>query len=279
MRIRTKSQPGSDDRSIPIARRLTACKGIALALASIALTACTATSPALESSARLAQLLASAERSAEDQARDLRDKPAKTMAFFGVQAGDVVLDLFAGEGYTSELLAYAVGSEGRVYAQNNEAYLKFAGQKLDERLARLADTDAVHGEIARVDAELGELPLANNSVDSVFLVMAYHDAYFQTDGWDVTAESLFASIRRVLKPGGTLAVIDHVAKPDSGAADAQTLHRIDPAFARADISARGFAYSAESDALRQPEDDLSVSVFDESVRGKSDRFTYLFVAE
>lgn len=250
-----------------------------LTVASLLLSACATTSPALESSARVAQLLSSVERSAEDQQRDARDKPAATLAFFGVQPGDVVLDLFAGGGYTSEVLAHAVGPDGRVYVHNNDAYLRFAREQLEERLSRLSNSDDAIGSLVRVDAELGELPLANNSVDIVFLVMAYHDAYFETDGWDVTADNLFSSVQRVLRPGGRLAIIDHVAAAGTGASAAQDLHRIDPAFARTDISSRGFAYSAESDTLRQPQDDLSTSVFDESVRGKSDRFTYLFVKE
>ncbi len=254
-------------------------KGITLAFVGIVLTACATNSPTLESSTRLAQVLSSADRTAEDRERDARDKPAATMAFFGIRSGDTVLDLFAGEGYTSELLAYAVGAKGRIYAHNNEAYLKFASQKLEERLARLTETADGQAEIVRVDAELDELPLASDSVDAVFLVMAYHDAYFETDGWDVTADSLFSGIHRVLKPGGKLAIIDHVAGAGTGASAAQDLHRIEPAFARADITSRGFAYSTESDVLRRPDDNLELSVFDESVRGKSDRFTYLFIKE
>lgn len=261
------------------AAQLTWLRHFLLAVTSVVLTACNATSPALESSTRLAQLLASAERSSEDQARDVRDKPSQTMAFFGVQTGDVVLDLFAGEGYTSELLAHAVGPEGQVYAHNNAAYLRFAEDNLNERLERLGTTALPQGKVVRLDAEVGALPLQENSVDSVFLVMAYHDAYYKTDGWDVTADNLFATIHRVLKPGGTLAIIDHVAAAGTGSSAAQELHRIEPAFARADITSRGFAYSAESDVLRRLDDDLTVSVFDESIRGRSDRFTYLFVRE
>ena len=44
----------------------------------------------------------------------------------------------------------------------------------------------------------------------------------------------------------------------------------------ADISAHGFKLVAESDILRNPEDDYGVMVFDPRVRGKTDRFVLVF---
>ena len=109
------------------------------------------------------------------------------------------------------------------------------------------------------------------------MVMTYHDLYFKTDGWDLDPDAFFATIHRILKPGGILAIVDHEALPDSGKAAVQDLHRIDPVFARADIKGRGFELVAESDLLDNPEDTLEINVFDDAVRGRTSRFLYKFI--
>ena len=67
---------------------------------------------------RIAQIIASPDRSAADRTNDVRRKPREMLAFIGVRPGMVALDLSAGGGYTTELLARAVGPAGRVYGQS-----------------------------------------------------------------------------------------------------------------------------------------------------------------
>ncbi len=208
-----------------------------------------------------------------DLARDARDKPADVLAFFGVQPGMTVLDLFAGGGYYSELLGKAVGPDGHVILHNNAAYLGFAGKALDERMA----SGRLGTNVARLDAEIGSLGIAPGSVDMVLMVWTYHDLYYVTDGWKLEPDSFFAEIRTLLKPGGVLAIVDHAAAEGSGQSPAQGLHRIDEAFARRDIEAYGFTFQAASDLLRNPEDDHSLSVFDPAIRGHTDRFVHRYV--
>lgn len=54
------------------------------------------------------------------------------------------------------------------------------------------------------------------------------------------------------------------------------LHRIDPALVRRILEEAGFEFVGESDVLRNPDDDLSLSPFDDSIRRKTDRFVFLF---
>ncbi|MEO6745838.1 MAG: hypothetical protein ABIN08_15275 [Caldimonas sp.] len=67
---------------------------------------------------RIAEIVASPDRSAADRTNDQRRKPADMLAFIGVRPGSTVLDLSAGGGYTTELLARAVGPAGHVYGQS-----------------------------------------------------------------------------------------------------------------------------------------------------------------
>jgi predicted methyltransferase len=211
-------------------------------------------------------------RPSADLERDARSQPASVLGFFRLEPGDVMLDLFAGEGYYSEIGGYVVGDEGTVYAHNTAAYLGFAGKGLEERLAgnRLA-------HVQRYDRELDTIDLADDSVDLLLMVMTYHDLYYKADGWDLDAAQFFATAHRVLKPGGVLGIVDHAAMAGSGSAAAQELHRIAEDFARQDIEGHGFVFDGELDVLRNPDDQLATNVFDESVRFKTDRFVYRFV--
>ena len=63
-------------------------------------------------------IVAAPDRSDADRQTDLRRQPAKLLAFTGARPGMKVLDMGAGAGYSTELLARAVGLGGDgVYAQ------------------------------------------------------------------------------------------------------------------------------------------------------------------
>src|SRR5471030_3204699 len=76
-----------------------------------------ASAPTL-SSERIAEIVASPDRRAADRTNDIRRKPEQMLAFIGLRPGMVALDMFAGGGYTTELIARAVGPTGRVYGQS-----------------------------------------------------------------------------------------------------------------------------------------------------------------
>ena len=211
------------------------------------------------------------QRSEADAKRDATSKPFAILDFMGVKPGWQVIDVFAGNGYYSEVIAHRIGEKGKVYLHNNQAYLSYA-DKLDERIKdnRLPNVEVYTQEVEDID-------LSANSLDMAILVMVYHDAYLVQEGWSVTAKPLFAAIQRVLKPGGVLAIIDHHATTGSGKAAVQKLHRIDADFAKADIESHGFKFVAATSILKNSEDDLSLSVFDPAVRGHTSRFVYKFL--
>ena len=93
--------------------------GTALLLGACANTTAPASSSvAALSNERIAEILASPDRRAADRTNDIRRKPYDMLIFIGPRPGMVALDLSAGGGYTTELIARSVGPTGRVYGQS-----------------------------------------------------------------------------------------------------------------------------------------------------------------
>ncbi len=223
--------------------------------------------------------VANAARPDADRERDAARKPADVLEFIGVQPGMTVLDLFTGGGYYAEIIAHIVGGEGRVIAQTNEAYMNFGsiGETFNDRFGndRLPNVETLL-------AENNELSLDPDSIDVAMLVLSFHDLYLVDDenGWPaIDVDAFLAELRRGLRPGGTVAIIDHtgaagVAPEESG----NTLHRIDPAAVVATMERAGFTLDGESDILANPDDDLTQMVFADGIRGQTDRFIMTFTS-
>lgn len=220
------------------------------------------------------QALASTARLDGDAARDAGRKPADVLAFIGVAPGMTVLDMFSGGGYYSEILSGVVGDDGQVVAHSNKAYLQFVGEEFVSRYAggRLPNVDILM-------AENNKLRLDENQFDVIMMGLSYHDTYWVNPdgGWpEVDRSKLNAELFASLKPGGVLGIVDHYATEGASTASVADLHRIDRAIVVADLEAAGFVLDAESDILRNPDDDHSLGVFAPEIRGNTDRFVLRF---
>lgn len=215
----------------------------------------------------------SPDRPAKDRTRDANRHYAELLEFFGVRPGMTVLELFAAGGNTAEVLARAVGPQGKVYMQNPPWYYERAGRKsVEERLAnnRLPN-------VVRLDKPLNDLGLAPNSLDGAMANMVLHDFFWLTQDVPGVLEDVYTA----LKPGGWFGVVDHSAPPGTGAEQAKDRdngpHRIDEEFVKKLVTDAGFVLEASNDALRNPQDDRSKPFFDPQMRGKdTDRFVLKF---
>lgn len=209
-----------------------------------------------------------------DSDADPGRQPDQVLAFFGVEPGMEVLEMFAGGGYYTEILSHVVGDDGRVYAHNNTPYLAYASKSLEKRFTpgRLANVE-------RVLAENNELDLPAEKFDLALMILAYHDVYHvdEKNGWfKIDGPQMLAEIFQAMKPGTVLGVVDHVAAPGSPPDTGQTLHRIDPALLKMEITAAGFVFDGEIDVLRNPQDDVAKPMYADGIRGKTDRVVYRF---
>jgi predicted methyltransferase len=201
----------------------------------------TAAAPGL-SPERAAAIVASPDRSAADRTNDVRRKPAEMLAFIGVREGMVALDISAAGGYTTELIARAVGP-GRVYGQTRAPDPR-------QRLAERAKNPAAGNIIPVVRPFENPAPpeLANNGFDLVTLMFNYHDFA------SIDRAQLNRNVFAALKPGGLYVIADHSGRPGTGISESATLHRIEEAFLRKEVEAAGFQLVAEGGFLRNPSD-------------------------
>jgi predicted methyltransferase len=211
------------------------------------------------------------DRPAADKALDAGRKPAQWLAFFGIKPGMQVADLFAGGGYTTELLARIVGPSGKVYSVNPPfpENFKKIGDSWQARLKEPALTNVVAVQKPFTAPDFQIAP--PGSLDAVVMHENYHDVVgFKTDMGKVNG-AVFAA----LKPGGVYGVVDHSAAKDSGDRDVSTLHRIDEDFVINQVEKSGFKLAGRSSALRHADDDRTWFVFKK--RGETDRFILKFV--
>jgi predicted methyltransferase len=199
-------------------------------------------------------IVAAPDRSDADRQTDLRRQPAKLLAFTGARPGMKVLDMGAGAGYSTELLARAVGAGGSgVYAQESAAVMERVKDKFDIRAQNPAMKNVVH-VIRNYD---DPIPPEASGLDLITFFFAYHDVTYMPADRAEMNRKMFAS----LKPGGFLVIADHSARAGDGTSVSKTLHRIEESTLRKEIEAAGFKLAAEADFLRHPEDPRDAAVF------------------
>ena len=108
-----------------------------------------------------------------DIERDQRSKPQAVIPLLDLETGDRVVDIFAGGGYYTELLAAVVGAEGEAILHNNSGFEQWGVNGLTDRFASGRDP----GNIVRHTRSGINLDLEANSLDGALIIMAYHDLY------------------------------------------------------------------------------------------------------
>ncbi len=244
------------------------------------------TPPTAASGDTWARLVASPDRTEADRTNDQRRHPAELLAFIDPRPGQVALDVSTGGGYTTELLARAIGPTGIVYAQSQPRDPAKApprpaapeggaaaaptgasapapaasrppprptGDVLAERAQRMQAAGVPAARITWV-AQRFDDPVppqaADGQLDLVTLMFNYHDfGYLGVD-----RAGMNRAVFKALKHGGHYVVADHAGRPGTGITESGTLHRVDEAFLRAEVEAAGFRLEQEGQFLRNPND-------------------------
>lgn len=217
--------------------------------AAVLLAACT---PA-PTPAEYAAIVAAPDRSAADRQTDQRRKPERLLEFTGVRPGMRVLDMGAGGGYSTELLARAVGPGGSVFAQDAPD----AGERIKQAMAARMQKPVMRN-VSLVEQPFDDpIPPGVRDLDLITFFFYYHDTTYM----DVDRAKMDAALFGALKPGGALVVADHSARVGDDAKVGKTLHRIEEATVRRELEAAGFKLVAAGDFLRNPDDPRTAIVF------------------
>ncbi len=194
-------------------------------------------------------------RSAKNSARDQYRHPRQTLAFFGVQATQTVIEITPGGGWYSEILAPYLDAKGHYIAAlvkpstsgDQAADGEAAGDQ--QAIAKKFAADRAHYGHAMTREYDPKAPVFGPPA-SADVVLTFRNVH----NWVMagTQASMFRAFFDVLKPGGVLGVTDHRANPGA-ATDGQhgyvtEQQVIDYA------TAAGFKLDAKSDINANPKD-------------------------
>jgi predicted methyltransferase len=233
--------------------------------------------------AQIKAIVASPDRSAADRTNDQRRHPEDILAFIAVTPGITALDLSAGGGYTTELLARSIGPAGKVFGQSRPrpaappprptnpegnanpsatasaappppaAPPRPSPEALADRSSKLTTNNVAAAPITAVVQPFEDpvpADLSDGKLDLVTLMFNYHDLGFL----QVDRAAMNKAVFKALKPGGTYVIADHSGRPGTGISESGTLHRIEQAFLQKEVEAAGFKLVAEGNFLRNPND-------------------------
>jgi predicted methyltransferase len=238
-----------------------------------------------------AKIVASPDRTAADRTNDQRRKPEQMLVFIGVRPGTTALDLSAAGGYTTELLARAIGPSGMVYGQSrprdpsrpptppaaaegNSHPTAASGTAAAAPAAQPAAAAPAGAPRPSPDAlEARDRALRNAGIEAapIAVVVRPFEApippelpefdlvtlmfnYHDLGHLGVDRAAMNRAVFQALKKGGVYVIADHSGRPGTGISEAGTLHRVEEAFLRKEVEAAGFKLAAEGNFLRNPKD-------------------------
>jgi predicted methyltransferase len=237
-----------------------------------ALSAFAADAPKSKAAAYITEAVADKGRPETDTKRDADRKPAAMLEFAGIKPGMTVVDLIPGGGYFTRIFAKAVGPKGTVYAVGGPQRPVTDPAKPPPTPAQdVIAADPNYANVKSVHTQFQSLAIPAKA-DVVWTSQNYHDLH-NVPGLDMAVFD--KAVYDALKPGGEFIVLDHRANPGDPNVT-KTLHRIDPAVVKAEVTAAGFKYEGESTVLKNPADDHTKGIRDGFTQGQTDQFIYKF---
>jgi predicted methyltransferase len=195
----------------------------------------------------LAAILASPHRMPGNKDRDGARHPAETLTFFGLAPGQTVVELGAGGGWYTEILAPFLANKGKLIVAGPDskapagAMSTVSGHALDLMLAKSPE---LFGKVQRVDiASPDTMKLADDgTVDLVLAIREMHN-------WQRRKEldKYLAAIHKALKPGGTFGLVAHRAKAGTKGEDTAESGYLAEQWVIDRVMAAGFEAPAKSE--------------------------------
>jgi len=231
--------------------------------------------PAAEQPSALSAALAAPTRTPANVARDRYRHPKETLTFFGVQPGHTVVELWPGGGWYTEILAPYLASGGALHV------IPPAGS-YDQRIRAKIASNPVYGAVQVATFNAGQpTAIAAGSAD---VVLTFRNVHSWLDEEQPIADQVFAEAFRVLKPGGTLGVVEHRLPEEEEDARQMTSGYVKVSTVRRLAETAGFKFVEASEINANPKDTKDypegVWTLPPSLRlGDKDREKYLAIGE
>jgi predicted methyltransferase len=228
----------------------------------------------------LAAAVAAPTRTPANVARDRYRHPLETLAFFGVESDDTVVEIWPGGGWYTEILApYVLQGGGTFYAVANGNGLNGVRRMMEANPAlyggiRLAAFPASGVDAARVP---------DGSADVVLTFRNVHN-WMGSEGAAPVAPEAFRQIHAMLRPGGTLGIVDHRLPESADSARERSSGYLKVSTVRRLAEEAGFEYVGASEVNANPRDTTDhpsgVWTLPPTLRlGEQDRERYLAIGE
>lgn len=164
--------------------------------------------------AALERAIAGDHRSSSHKARDVYRHPLETLAFFGLQDGMTVVEIWPGKaGWYTEIFAPALKDTGKLYAAHFSAVssVPYFTESLRQFKEKMAANPEVYGavELTVLQPPDGFDIAPEASADRIFTFRNVHN--WMREG---QALKVFQAMYRALKPGGILGVVEHRGDPN-----------------------------------------------------------------
>ena len=205
-----------------------------------------AVQPAAESSpSTLQAALAAPTRTPANVARDKYRHPAETLSFFGVKPGDTVVELWPGGGWYTEVLAPYLASGGALHVVPPTG-------RYEERIRTKIASDPVYQKVQVSPFNAGQPTLL--AAGSADVVLTFRNVHSWLDGDAPIADAVFAEAFRMLKPGGTLGVVEHRLGEEADDARQLTSGYVKVSTVRRLAEKAGFQFAGSSEINANPKD-------------------------
>jgi predicted methyltransferase len=223
----------------------------------------------------LSAALSAPTRTPANVARDKYRHPAETLTFFGLKPDQTVVELWPGGGWYTEILAPYLAPAGLLHVVPPSG-------NYEQRIRTKIASNPIYGKVQVATFNAGQpTSIAPGSAD---LVLTFRNVHSWLGGESPIADQVFAEAFRMLKPGGTLGVVEHRLPEEADDARQMTSGYVKVSTVRRLAEAAGFQFAGASEINANPKDTKDypegVWTLPPSLRlGDKDREKYLAIGE
>lgn len=211
-------------------------------------------------------------RTEVDTKRDRNRNPIKALDFFGMNTDMKVIEFAPGNGWYTKILGPVLNDKGELHLAYNAEWLEDLNPLLEKKAFNNTKKLPIplNWNSAERRYSLGDLNFGMKDADMVLNIREYHN--FNLEDKAKLNKAAFDA----LKSGGKYIIVDHTRR-HMQAETREMGRREDPVKVILEVQEAGFILEKSSDMFFRPDDELRYEVGRKTVRGNTDRFSFVFI--